>query len=297
MKKFPTPLRYPGGKTSFTKVLVDIIEKNNIEDGIYVEPYAGGAGAALKLFFEGHVERIALNDKDTYVYSFWKSILNDTDEFIRLIKNKRISMSEWYRQRGIIKNKERVSRIEKGFAFFYMNRCNRSGIINSGPIGGHHQSGEWKLDARYKKNDSIEKIERISEYRDKISINNFDALTFLKKIFSGKKYSKEQLLIYVDPPYYVKGHQLYMNFYNHKDHAALAELLNENSDFKWVLTYDDVKPIRDLYKKSKKNVFYLNYYVHKAKLGKELLISSQECKLPAKIIKTNFSLSSKAYNS
>ena len=50
-----SPLRYPGGKSILSPLLGNFIEINNLLDGIYIEPYAGGAGAALKLLFSEYV--------------------------------------------------------------------------------------------------------------------------------------------------------------------------------------------------------------------------------------------------
>ena len=42
-----SPLRYPGGKTVLAPFLQELLLENNLQGGIYAEPYAGGAGAAL----------------------------------------------------------------------------------------------------------------------------------------------------------------------------------------------------------------------------------------------------------
>ena len=55
-----SPLRYPGGKQILARVLAHLIQINGREGGIYAEPYAGGAGAALSLLFGEHVERLML---------------------------------------------------------------------------------------------------------------------------------------------------------------------------------------------------------------------------------------------
>jgi DNA adenine methylase len=75
MPEVASPLRYPGGKAVLVKFLAEVIVNNRLQDGIYAEPYAGGAGAALSLLFSEHVHRIVLNDADPCVYAFWDTIL------------------------------------------------------------------------------------------------------------------------------------------------------------------------------------------------------------------------------
>ena len=59
-----SPLRYPGGKSRITDFVKQIIKDNNLLDGVYVEPYAGGAAVALSLLMDEYVSSIIINDKD-----------------------------------------------------------------------------------------------------------------------------------------------------------------------------------------------------------------------------------------
>ncbi len=133
--KHYSPLRYPGGKAGLSGYLSTLIKNNNIKDCTYVEPYAGGAGAALTLLFLEKVDCIIINDLDKAIYSFWKSILTHTDKFVDKIKNAKLTIAEWHRQREIYRNKK-SNQLELGFAAFYLNITNRSGIIEGCPIGG-----------------------------------------------------------------------------------------------------------------------------------------------------------------
>jgi DNA adenine methylase len=150
-----TPLRYPGGKAKLAEYIKEIIRANKLYDGEYVEPYAGGAGIALELLFQEYVTKIHINDLSAPVYSFWKAALNDTDELCRLIKNTRLSMASWDRQKRIFSNPRSHSYVDLGFATFFLNRTNRSGILNGGVIGGRDQTGPWKIDARYNADELI----------------------------------------------------------------------------------------------------------------------------------------------
>jgi DNA adenine methylase len=171
-----SPLRYPGGKSRFSKFLAKYIELNNLLDGIYTEPYAGGAGAGLYLLFSEYVNRIILNDADRMVYMFWKSVLYNTESFIKLINDVPVNLKEWKVQKQIMNNIESYSELEVAFSTFYLNRCNRSGILNAGPIGGHSQNSAWHIDARYNKRELIKRIEKIALFNSRISIHNLDRI-------------------------------------------------------------------------------------------------------------------------
>lgn len=275
-----SPLRYPGGKSSFSKLLAKFIELNNLQDGIYTEPYAGGAGAGLYLLFAEYVNSIILNDADTMIYLFWKSILHDTDKFIKLINDTPISIDEWQKQRRIFKNAQSNSELDVAFATFYLNRCNRSGILYAGPIGGQSQNGNWRLDARFNKEGLIRRIEKIALYNSRISVYNLDALEFMEQYVIPLATPRNRLLVYLDPPYYSKGDQLYLNYYTAEDHVKLSEYINGQRAFRWIISYDDVPQIKQLYSDKVIIEISLHYSAHRAKVGNEVVIFSPDSVIP-----------------
>ena len=278
MNNLYSPLRYPGGKGSLSSFLADIILYNNLEGGAYYEPYAGGAGAALYLLINGFVNEIHLNDADYSIYAFWHSILHRNQDFIEKIVEAELNTKEWQKQKKILKGSTKHSLLDVGFAVFYMNRCNRSGIINNaGPIGGYAQEGRWKIDARFNKTTLCQRIKRINKYKNKISIYNIDAIDFLKKkLPRGEK--RRKVFVYLDPPYFNNGKKLYLNYYEEKDHKALAKYIKRQSKLAWILTYDNAQGIKKLYRDVYE--FSLNYSLQEKKKGKELLVAPQHVCLP-----------------
>ena len=270
--KHYSPLRYPGGKACLSNYLSSLVKINDISSCTYVEPYAGGSGAALTMLFLEKVDNIIINDFDKAIYSFWKSILTNTDAFVEKVNSVNLSMKEWYRQREIYRNK-RSKQFDLGFAAFYLNRTNRSGIIEGGPIGGLDQTGEWLIDARFNRKELIERIENIASYKGRIRVMNEDGIELLKKVHKNKNH-----FIYLDPPYFVKGSCLYLNHYQQDNHEKLAKFLNAHNNCYWVLTYDNVKQIKKLYPDRRLYNFNLNYHVNSPKLGKELLVLSDKVK-------------------
>ena len=269
---FYSPLRYPGGKTRLANFLTSAVEKNfsDNEKIILVEPYAGGAGASLKLLFSGKVDRIIINDLDKAIFAFWKITIADTDFLINKIKKVNIDIEEWKKQKEIYKNPSSSTK-DLAFATLFLNRTNRSGIIEGGPIGGIEQGGFWNIQARFTKDTIISRLEKIKEFKNKISVRNLDGITLLRQLEKNK--SKNRYFIFLDPPYYQKGKSLYLNHYIDKDHKKLLKLL-EKSSLKWVMTYDDVIYIQNLYDKFKKNKFTINHSAFEARQGKEIFIFS-----------------------
>ena len=272
-----SPLRYPGGKAKLFPFFSDLIRQNSLYSATYCEPYAGGAGLAIKLLTSGFVQRIAINDIDASIYAFWSSALFDTDRFCRLIARTPITIDEWHRQRDIWEDGDLGSPLTLGFSAFFLNRTNRSGIIEgAGPIGGFEQNGAWKLDVRLVKDKQIRNLKSLSRFRNQIRVSNIDALKFIDTTLSD-----QEALTYLDPPYYVKGHKLYKNFYSPDDHAVIAKELKRKRKTRWVVSYDDVPEIRALYNSFAPITYLLNYSAGEKSLGSEVIFASDALDVPA----------------
>ena len=224
------------------RFVADVVRLNGVSDGVYVEPYAGGAAVALELLISGVVRRVAINDISVPIFEFWRSVLFQTNELINLILDTEISVENWLKCKEILSLK--AVGLNSAFAMFFLNRTNRSGILNGGIIGGKHQTGTWKIDARFNKDELIERIERISRLKKRITVTNLDALRFLE---INKGLWTKKTLVYFDPPYYNKGRDLYYDFYKHDDHVRVAQSVQSLRDINWIVSYDDVDQIRNLY--------------------------------------------------
>ncbi|MDK7223589.1 DNA adenine methylase [Proteus mirabilis] len=274
---FYTPLRYPGGKGKLSYYIKSLIDENSLNDGSYIEPYAGGAGVALELLLQEYVRYIHINDIDIAIYSFWNSILNNTENFSKLVHDTKIDLENWEKQKNILLNSEKHSTLEIGFATFFLNRTNRSGILKAGVIGGKAQLGKWKIDVRFNKKDLLKRIEKIANYSSRIYIYNLDTLDLF---ISLPIQSPEKTLLYLDPPYYVKGQGLYRNFYEHDDHVAVMNALNKTSFPYWIVSYDNHEEIKNIYNKFRIKEYDLQYTAHKKRTGGEIMIFSDQLKIP-----------------
>jgi len=276
-----TPLRYPGGKAKLAAYIKRLMKENRLLDGEYVEPYAGGSAIALELLFHEYVSCIHINDVSKPLHAFWKSVLCNTEEFCRLVSKTPLTVAQWDKQKRIVGNPSNHDDVKLGFATFFLNRTNRSGILNGGIIGGRGQTGPWKIDARYNAKELVRRIETIAKMGKRIKLTRHDALKFLK---SGISRWPKETLIYLDPPYYVKGRDLYYDFYDHEDHEDIAIFLKEKSiRQQWIVSYDNVRPIRDLYKGTRHLVHDIGYSARSASQGSEIMFFCNDLKVPALI--------------
>lgn len=275
-RSIDTPLRYPGGKGKYASYIAEIMIKNDLVGGHYMEPYAGGAAVALYLLFNGYAKHIHINDYDPAIYDFWVSVTKFPNELEKLLWDTPVNMEQWFHWRSVLRNGDGYSQVERGFATLFTNRTNRSGILKGGVIGGINQTGNYKLDSRFNKFALAERIKKIAEVSSKITIHNDDAYKILK---NSKKILPKKSLIYLDPPYYVQGKGLYRNYYDHEDHENIASLI-QGGDFNrsWVLSYDNVKEIAEMYRLAKSFKYNLNYSAQTVYVGSEIIIFSKSLK-------------------
>lgn len=273
---FTSPLRYPGGKGALANFFKLVIRENKLLDGHYVEVYAGGAGVAWPLLFGEYVQRVVVNDINKSVYAFWLAVLQTPEDLCKLIYDVPVTIDEWWRQRAVQLQPAKYTPLELAFSTFFLNRTNRSGIIRGGVIGGKAQAGKWKLNARFNKPDLIMRIERIARYADRINIYNMDAALFMTDVLPVLPL---KALVYLDPPYFAKGNDLYEDHYAPDDHAKIANLVLKVSQ-PWVVSYDDAPEIAGLYRDHRKLTYNINYSAQIRYTGAEVMLFSPALVIP-----------------
>lgn len=269
-----SPLRYPGGKTKLYNYTRKLIEINDLQGCTYIEPFAGGCGLALQLLDDNIVDKLVLNDIDISIFTFWNTVLNNPSELCKKIYSTEVTINEWKLQKSIQENKNKATEFELAFSTLFLNRTNRSGIISAGPIGGYEQNGNYLMDCRFNKNNIVDKIMKINSYKKRIRFHNLDAEVFIKRIVSRQK---KPTFIFLDPPYFGKGPELYTNFYNKNDHISLRNTTSKIKK-KWIVTYDNVDKIKELYKDYSINEYNINYSAQKNYKGKEIMIYCDDIK-------------------
>jgi len=266
-----SPLRYPGGKTKLYDRLVSLLKEHKLQGVIYVEPFCGGCGLAVKLLLHDNVSSIIINDIDPAIYAFWYCVLNQTEELCSRITKCNITIEERDRQILILKDVKGHPIIDIGFATLFLNRTNISGILNAGPIGGREQQGKDKLDARFNKTGLTDKIFSIAAKKNKISLYNLDVIDFVDKVLP--KYESSELFLNFDPPYVKKGQELYLNHFSTEDHRRLCDKVSECNQH-WIVTYDYNDLILDLYSSFAYERIQLNHSAGSMKKGEEVIIYS-----------------------
>jgi DNA adenine methylase len=228
--RYYSPLRYPGGKGRLADFVGRLIAAQPSKPNRYVEPFAGGAGVALHLLMNEYVDEVVLNDLDKGVAAFWRAVFEHTDELTSLVRTCRPSVDEWQIQHERYASKSGDD-LELGFATFFLNRTNRSGILNARPIGGLDQQGKWLIDARYDAERLAERIRAVASYSTRVTVCEQDGIELTREVLADRR-----SFIYADPPYLKKADDLYLNALTWKDHARLARYLRRGRG--WFLTYD-----------------------------------------------------------
>jgi DNA adenine methylase len=278
MKQYRTPLRYPGGKQKIAPFIGEVLAANDLDGGHYAETYAGGAGVALELLFSGKVSHIHLNDSWFPLHAFWRSVLYKTEEFCERISSTPLTVEEWRRQKEIQSRLWEFDQIDVGFSTFYLNRCNRSGIIHGGGlIGGVNQNGTWKMDARFSRKDLIKRVQDIGTRRGSITLTNLDAERFITEHLCTLP---QRSLVYLDPPYFHKADGLYYDHYAPEDHEKISATIQNKIKSPWLISYDCTPEIEAFYRKRRKFIYYLQYSARAVYEGRELVILSDGLRLP-----------------
>lgn len=257
--------------------MVQLLAAQPVRPDAYAEPFAGGAGVALYLLTEEEVRSIYLNDLNPGIAAFWRSVFNYTEEFAQRVKWAEVSLAAWHTASDVYRNPLGKSDLELGYATFFLNRCNRSGILTARPIGGLHQTGAWKIDARFNRGELAQRIRRLGRYRHRVFISAMDGRDFIRSLAP----LRERVLVYVDPPYLGQGDDLYLNSLTDEDHAELARTLRR-SPLPWMLTYDvDQRVTNELYKELNTAEFSLAHTAHVQGIGAEYMVFGPRLAVPS----------------
>jgi DNA adenine methylase len=255
--RIKTCLRYPGGKFYGLKKIKPFL---SVEHDEYREVFAGGASIFLGKDLAKKVNWI--NDKDKELYIFYKVIQNPKSrkKLIELLSKEEANRE---RHKEVLDFKPK-SDLEVAFKYFYLNRTSFSGIMYKPRwgylIGSSVTPDHWG-----------ERIEPVGKILEDVKITNLD----FRKVINFK--SKNNVLLYLDPPYYQAAKSIYKNEFTHKDHVDLANLLKKTK-YKFILSYEDCPGVRNLYKWANVHEIDFKYFMSEGRrdTGKELIITNFE---------------------
>lgn len=270
-----SPLRYPGSKALLSDYIADFIVDQELIGTTIVEPYAGSAIISFIMLFRDYAEHSIIIERDPLLYCFWFCVFNRTEELIERINMVDVTIETWqnfqpYRQ---VDDINVFPILDMGLAGLFFNRTNFSGILKAGPLGGRQQLSQYRIDCRFNKSTIIRQISEIAPLNNRVTILFGDALRFL--INNRDEYEAGNYFLYIDPPYFKEGKNIYRYWYNLQDHINLSEfLLGTNTP--WLVSYDDHKAIRDLYvNHAQLQQIYFDYAAGRPKRSPELLISNR----------------------
>lgn len=270
--RYLSPLRYPGGKACLSTFLSSLITSQRPRPRVYIEPFAGGAGAGLHLLYGEYVDRVVLNDLNHGVAAFWRAVFHHTEELVDQVMTCEVSIDAWRECRRQYDQGE-GSDLSLGFATLFLNRTNRSGILDARPIGGLGQDGPWKLDVRFNRAELARRVRVLGAYRGRVDVMERDALHLLGDL------DTTGALLYVDPPYLLQGSELYMNTLTWEDHVQLASLLKDMHRH-WMLTYDaDPRVPSQLYTELRCAQFSIKHTAAVQQVGTEYAVFSRRLRV------------------
>lgn len=255
-----SPLRYPGGKSKACKVLEKILIENfDIKNFEYIiSPFFGGGSFEFYIQNKYNLKIIA-NDKFFPLYNFWNICKIDRECLYTELYNKinNIDKNIFIDYRKKILNEP--NNLNKAIMYFIINRCSFSGAT---------LSGGFSLESSKKRftNSSIDRIKNLN-------LNNFEILNNDFEDFINNN-ELLNIIIYLDPPYYLeKKSKLYGNngdMHENFDHIQLFNCISTKKN--WIMTYNNCKYIKDLYKNFKIIETNWIYGMNKTKKSSEIVI-------------------------
>ncbi|WP_269086386.1 DNA adenine methylase [Mycobacteroides abscessus] len=277
--RWVSPLRYPGGKGRMAAALAELFaaQFGLMAVEIWIEPFAGGAGAGLHLLAQDVVEEIWLTEKNRALAAFWRTVVQNGAELSALIRACSPDMHTWHDAKGVVaaaEAGETINDLDLAFAALVINRCSRSGMVTTrvGPIGGKSQNGPDNIRARWNSAGLADRIDWIWARAERVRISEGDAAEHIAAL-DGSVGIEEEVLLFVDPPYLVQGNRLYAAGMSYDDHKNLAYALN-NCGARWLLTYDSDERILDLYPANRVMAYEIPHTANQRRVEEEYAVLS-----------------------
>jgi DNA adenine methylase len=239
-----SPFRYPGGKSKIIDYLYLHLKETKSKK--LISPYTGGGSFELAMLDAGVVEHLHLNDLDTGIFSFWWVVKHMPFALVDRLRTITPTHDDFFEAQSIIKKDYRgVDVVEAAWAALLVNRLAYSGIYKANPLGGKNGTRKALL-SRWNPSELEKRIMHVHQLSERIAITQENAIELIEEA-----YWDEEATIFIDPPYFEKGKDLYHCYYTEKDHIELSHLLDSlyqgcpGADL--IVTYDYHQWIDDLY--------------------------------------------------
>lgn len=249
---------------------------------IWLEPFGGGAGAALTALMSGRVPEAWIVEANPALAAFWTTVMDDGPALARRIEATVPTLELFEDSKQLVAASlagEAICQFELGYAAFIVNRCSRSGMIipNVGPIGGKNQSGGHRIDSRFNAPALAQRILAVHALGSRFRVFADDGITRLESLADSG--IEDEVFCFVDPPYIGVGNDLYAIGMDDGLHRRLADALN-NLSSPWLLTYDAHEQIPLLYPERPVVQFDIPHSAGSSRIGSEYLVLGPGMALP-----------------
>lgn len=273
--RYLSPLRYPGGKATIAQHLGDVYlaQDGHMPIEIWIEPFAGGAGAALDLLTRDVVDEAWLIDAHPALAAFWGTVIDDGERLAAVVAATVPTMQLWEQSREVLEAGD-VGTFDLAYAAFVINRCSRSGIVapRSGPMGGRHQTGRYTIASRFNGPPLADRILHVHSLRSRLRVHHGDGIGYIEQLNDSG--IVDEVVLFVDPPYIREGNRLYANGLDPAAHQRLSAALHA-TEARWLLTYDNHCDVQDvLYPDHRVVPFNIRNTANRARLATELAVLS-----------------------
>lgn len=285
-RRYLSPLRYPGGKARMAPFLSELFahQVSTMDVEVWIEPFAGGAGAGLALLDADAVDEVWLTEKNPAIAALWRTALADPTALAAKVTDAVPDLTLWDHARETVTSAcdgHRVDDVELAFAALVLNRCSRSGIVapRVGPMGGRAQDGPWTVASRWNAPALADRINHLGTMAGRIRFTEGDALPAIADLDGSG--IEDEVLVFADPPYLREGNRLYTHGMSPGDHRRLADALN-TCPARWLLTYDDEPAVhRDLYPHRRVLAYRIGNTANRHRLATEYAVLSDNLAVPA----------------
>ncbi len=251
-KRFKTPLRYPGGKSRATKILLDYIPSNYEH---YTEGFLGGGSMAIALTRTNPDLEVTVSDLYTPLYRFWLVLRDIGPQLQDHLFNIKTYLNRFEDQDDVIaahreafqkakqKLNEDIGVYESAVNFYICNKCSFSGLSENSSFSAQASQSNFSFNG----------INSLTWYHQ--AIQNWNIL--------NEDYAnviREDAFNFLDPPYLIKDNLYGKKGDLHKsfDHVRMSETLK---DFKGntMITYNSCDEVEELYPSFSKLKWDLTY--------------------------------------